>query len=169
MQYQEAVRLDPTNANSRIDLGLPGQVAETAWRRSCSCAAVLNDRQSTEAHHVLAAVLVEMGRIREAAAEFEEVLRLRPDHAEARAFLAMAEKESACKRAPKPALNLDVANQSTRALNCKSFFLIPSQETTLSFMQQTLIIFKPDCVQRRLVGAILERFEEKACGSRLSS
>jgi nucleoside-diphosphate kinase len=28
-------------------------------------------------------------------------------------------------------------------------------------MQQTLIIFKPDCVQRRLVGAILERFEAK--------
>jgi nucleoside-diphosphate kinase len=28
-------------------------------------------------------------------------------------------------------------------------------------MQQTLIIFKPDCVQRRLVGTILERFEAK--------
>jgi len=28
-------------------------------------------------------------------------------------------------------------------------------------MQQTLIIFKPDCVQRRLVGAILQRFEAK--------
>jgi nucleoside-diphosphate kinase len=28
-------------------------------------------------------------------------------------------------------------------------------------MQQTLIIFKPDCVQRRLVGSILERFEAK--------
>jgi nucleoside-diphosphate kinase len=28
-------------------------------------------------------------------------------------------------------------------------------------MQRTLIIFKPDCVQRRLVGAILERFETK--------
>ncbi len=31
----------------------------------------------------------------------------------------------------------------------------------LSSMQRTLIIFKPDCVQRRLVGAILERFEAK--------
>jgi len=28
-------------------------------------------------------------------------------------------------------------------------------------MQRTLIICKPDCVQRRLVGAILERFEAK--------
>ena len=28
-------------------------------------------------------------------------------------------------------------------------------------MQRTLIIFKPDCLQRRLVGAILERFEAK--------
>jgi nucleoside-diphosphate kinase len=28
-------------------------------------------------------------------------------------------------------------------------------------MQRTLIIFKPDCVQRRLVGSILERFEAK--------
>jgi nucleoside-diphosphate kinase len=28
-------------------------------------------------------------------------------------------------------------------------------------MQRTLVIFKPDCVQRRLVGAILERFEAK--------
>jgi nucleoside-diphosphate kinase len=28
-------------------------------------------------------------------------------------------------------------------------------------MQQTLIIFKPDCVQRRLVGTILHRFETK--------
>jgi nucleoside-diphosphate kinase len=28
-------------------------------------------------------------------------------------------------------------------------------------MQQTLVIFKPDCVQRRLVGAILARFEAK--------
>jgi nucleoside-diphosphate kinase len=28
-------------------------------------------------------------------------------------------------------------------------------------MQRTLIIFKPDCVQRRLVGSILERFETK--------
>jgi nucleoside-diphosphate kinase len=28
-------------------------------------------------------------------------------------------------------------------------------------MQRTLIIFKPDCVQRRLVGTILRRFEAK--------
>src|SRR3954452_2287713 len=28
-------------------------------------------------------------------------------------------------------------------------------------MQRTLIIFKPDCVQRRLVGEILRRFEAK--------
>lgn len=28
-------------------------------------------------------------------------------------------------------------------------------------MQQTLILFKPDCVQRRLVGSIIQRFEQK--------
>lgn len=28
-------------------------------------------------------------------------------------------------------------------------------------MQQTLILLKPDCVQRRLVGTIIERFEKK--------
>jgi nucleoside-diphosphate kinase len=28
-------------------------------------------------------------------------------------------------------------------------------------MEQTLVIFKPDCVQRRLVGRILTRFEDK--------
>ena len=31
----------------------------------------------------------------------------------------------------------------------------------VEFMQRTLIIFKPDCVQRRLVGEILGRFEAK--------
>jgi nucleoside-diphosphate kinase len=28
-------------------------------------------------------------------------------------------------------------------------------------MQQTLILLKPDCVQRRLVGSIIQRFEQK--------
>lgn len=28
-------------------------------------------------------------------------------------------------------------------------------------MQRTLILFKPDCVQRRLCGALLQRFEQK--------
>jgi nucleoside-diphosphate kinase len=41
------------------------------------------------------------------------------------------------------------------------FFLIPNLEKPLSSMQRTLIIFKPDCVQRRLVGSILARFEAK--------
>jgi nucleoside-diphosphate kinase len=34
-------------------------------------------------------------------------------------------------------------------------------------MQQTLILLKPDCIQRRLVGAILQRFEQK--GLRLAA
>jgi nucleoside-diphosphate kinase len=34
-------------------------------------------------------------------------------------------------------------------------------------MQQTLILLKPDCVQRRLVGAVLQRFEQK--GLRLAA
>jgi nucleoside-diphosphate kinase len=34
-------------------------------------------------------------------------------------------------------------------------------------MQRTLVIFKPDCVQRRLVGSILRRFEAK--GLRLAA
>ena len=58
-------------------------------------------------------------------------------------------------------LNLEVAKGGAPALDYKSFFLIPNLETTLSSMQRTLIIFKPDCVQRRLVGTILERFETK--------
>jgi nucleoside-diphosphate kinase len=28
-------------------------------------------------------------------------------------------------------------------------------------MQQTLVLLKPDCIQRRLVGAVLQRFERK--------
>jgi nucleoside-diphosphate kinase len=34
-------------------------------------------------------------------------------------------------------------------------------------MQQTLVLLKPDCVQRRLVGAIVQRFEQK--GLRLAA
>src|SRR5215813_5604776 len=34
-------------------------------------------------------------------------------------------------------------------------------------MQQTLILLKPDCVQRRLVGTIIQRFEQK--GLRLTA
>jgi nucleoside-diphosphate kinase len=34
-------------------------------------------------------------------------------------------------------------------------------------MQQTLILLKPDCVQRRLVGAVVQRFEQK--GLRLAA
>ena len=34
-------------------------------------------------------------------------------------------------------------------------------------MQRTLVIFKPDCVQRRLIGRILQRFEAK--GLRLAA
>src|SRR5216683_6693399 len=30
-----------------------------------------------------------------------------------------------------------------------------------SFMDQTLILLKPDCVHRRLVGSIIQRFEQK--------
>lgn len=36
----------------------------------------------------------------------------------------------------------------------------PPPRSTVT-MQRTLVIFKPDCVQRRLVGRILERFESK--------
>ena len=31
-------------------------------------------------------------------------------------------------------------------------------------MERTLILFKPDCVQRGLVGKILSRFEDKGLG-----
>src|SRR5205809_3584277 len=34
-------------------------------------------------------------------------------------------------------------------------------DTELSFMEQTLILLKPDCVHRRLVGTIIQRFEQK--------
>jgi Flp pilus assembly protein TadD len=80
--------LDPENSASRIDLGLTqarqGNSAEAIIQIR---QAILRDRQNPEAHRVLAAIFVNLGRLREAAAE---VLRLRPDHAEARAFMAMA-------------------------------------------------------------------------------
>ncbi|HEV8058889.1 MAG TPA: nucleoside-diphosphate kinase, partial [Gemmataceae bacterium] len=28
-------------------------------------------------------------------------------------------------------------------------------------MQQTLILLKPDCIQRRLIAAVIDRFERK--------
>src|SRR6516164_9309743 len=31
----------------------------------------------------------------------------------------------------------------------------------VKFMQRTLILLKPDCVQRRLIGAVIQRFEQK--------
>ena len=37
----------------------------------------------------------------------------------------------------------------------------PEPPTSTPAMQRTLVIFKPDCVQRRLVGPILARFEAK--------
>jgi Flp pilus assembly protein TadD len=91
VQYRKALRLDPDHYASRIDLGLTlarlGQSAEAVTQLRW---AILRDRQNPEAHHVLGAILANLGRRREAAAEFEEVLRLRPDHAQARAFLAQA-------------------------------------------------------------------------------
>jgi len=54
---------------------------------------------------------------------------------------------------------LQAALESTKL--AKRALLITKREKTLSSMQRTLIICKPDCVQRRLVGAILERFEAK--------
>jgi nucleoside-diphosphate kinase len=42
-----------------------------------------------------------------------------------------------------------------------SDFRIDYSLETSQHMQRTLIIFKPDCVQRRLVGKILQRFEAK--------
>ena len=90
VQYRKAL-LDPENSASRIDLGLTlarqGNSAEAIIQLR---QAILRDRQNPDAHRVLAAIFVNLGRLREAAAEFAEVLRLRPDHAEARAFLAMA-------------------------------------------------------------------------------
>ena len=42
-----------------------------------------------------------------------------------------------------------------------SYWIFTTPGAISSSMQRTLIIFKPDCVQRRLVGAILQRFETK--------
>ena len=93
VQYRKALRLDPNNSASRIDLALTlarqGHAAEAISQLR---AAILRNRRNPEAHHVLGAILVNLGRIREAAAEFEEVLRLRPDDAQARDFLAMTRR-----------------------------------------------------------------------------
>jgi nucleoside-diphosphate kinase len=47
---------------------------------------------------------------------------------------------------------------------CKQLPFFRNESTR---MQQTLILLKPDCVQRRLVGAIIQRFEQK--GLRLAA
>jgi nucleoside-diphosphate kinase len=54
-----------------------------------------------------------------------------------------------------------VAIVRTPTLNYIAVFTHPKPVNDFEIMQQTLIIFKPDCVQRRLVGTILERFEAK--------
>ncbi len=91
VQYQKALRLDPDHSASRINLGLAlarqGRSAEAVSQLRES---IRRNRQNPEAHHVLGAILASLGRIEEAASEYEAVLRLRPDHAKARAFLAMA-------------------------------------------------------------------------------
>src|SRR5438046_8217894 len=43
----------------------------------------------------------------------------------------------------------------------------PQRHVRDALMQQTLILLKPDCVQRRLVGVITQRFEQK--GLRLAA
>ncbi len=91
VQYQKALELDPGHAASRIDLGLTlARLGHLAAAITQLREAIVRDHQNLEAHQVLSAILVNSGRMREAAAEFEEILRIRPDHAEARAFLAMA-------------------------------------------------------------------------------
>jgi Flp pilus assembly protein TadD len=93
IQYREALRLDPGDSASRINLGLTlarqGHSGEalTQLREG-----IQRDRQNPEAHHILGALLITLGRTEEAAAEFEQVLRLRPDHAQARGFLAMTRR-----------------------------------------------------------------------------
>src|SRR5271167_2390494 len=38
---------------------------------------------------------------------------------------------------------------------------VPNKGSRDPFMERTLILLKPDCVHRRLVGAVLARFEQK--------
>jgi nucleoside-diphosphate kinase len=62
---------------------------------------------------------------------------------------------------PASSSRLEVAPYASGALNYSPFWILTTIGKTPSSMQRTLIIFKPDCVQRRLVGAILQRFESK--------
>ncbi len=58
----------------------------------------------------------------------------------------------------------DAAGGCTRdpgGLYYRSYWRFTTRGANSRSMQRTLIIFKPDCVQRRLVGAILQRFETK--------
>jgi nucleoside-diphosphate kinase len=51
--------------------------------------------------------------------------------------------------------------QDPGGLYYRSYWRFTTLGKNSTSMQRTLIIFKPDCVQRRLVGAILQRFETK--------
>jgi nucleoside-diphosphate kinase len=73
---------------------------------------------------------------------------------------------AAARRRGKPALgaswmrryNVGPAGAGTARLASWEF---ESYHENLDAMQRTFIMFKPDCVQRRLVGRILTRFEDK--------
>jgi tetratricopeptide (TPR) repeat protein len=91
IQYQKVLQIDPNHSASRISLGLAlARLGRSTEAISQLRTAIKRDRLNPEAHHVLASVLATVGRIPEATAEFGEVLRLRPDHVQARAFLAKA-------------------------------------------------------------------------------
>jgi Flp pilus assembly protein TadD len=92
-QYQMALRLDPDHGAARIDLGLTlARLGHSALAIAHLREATRRNRRNPEAHRVLGAVLEALGRTKEAAAEFEQVLQLRPDDAQARTFLAMSKR-----------------------------------------------------------------------------
>jgi Flp pilus assembly protein TadD len=91
IQYRKVLQIDPNHSASRISLGLAlARLGRSTEAIAQLRTAIQRDRLNPEAHHVLASVLAAVGRIPEATAEYGEVLRLRPDHAQARAFLAKA-------------------------------------------------------------------------------
>lgn len=87
--YRRALRVAPGYADAALNLGR-AMVAQGHLEEAIAAyrAVIASNDANVEAHTELGMALVRAGRAQEAAGEFRVVLAIRPDHAEARQFLA---------------------------------------------------------------------------------